>query len=109
MPDADRHDEGTWRPRAKFVFLAFALIGALLLIAEHRAHVLPWLPWLLLAACPLMHVFMHRGHGDHDHHGGRDGSDGGPKTGPGPGFPAPPGAGHTGSGGASHRRQGERS
>jgi hypothetical protein len=28
--------------------------------------VLGLLPWLLLAACPLMHAFMHGGHG----HGG---------------------------------------
>jgi hypothetical protein len=25
------------------------------------------LPYLLLAACPLMHLFMHHGHGGHDH------------------------------------------
>jgi hypothetical protein len=26
------------------------------------------LPWLLVAACPLMHVFMHHGpHAGHDH------------------------------------------
>ena len=29
------------------------------------------LPFLLLLACPLMHVFMHRGHGKH---GGEQGS-----------------------------------
>jgi hypothetical protein len=30
------------------------------------------LPWLLLAACPLMHVFMHHGHGGHQHHRSND-------------------------------------
>jgi hypothetical protein len=25
--------------------------------------VLGYVPWLILLACPLMHVFMHRGHG----------------------------------------------
>jgi hypothetical protein len=29
--------------------------------------VLPLLPWLLLLACPLMHVFMHGRHGGHRH------------------------------------------
>ena len=53
----------------KLAFIVFAVIGAFFLIAEHRAHVFPYLPWLLLAACPLMHVFMHRGHDRH--HGGR--------------------------------------
>jgi hypothetical protein len=27
--------------------------------------VVPYLPWLFLAACPLMHMFMHHGHGRH--------------------------------------------
>jgi hypothetical protein len=35
------------------------------------------LPWLLLAACPLMHLFMHGGHGGHGDHRGR-GNDNGP-------------------------------
>jgi hypothetical protein len=39
-----------------------------LLIAEHWAHLLPYLPWVFLAACPLMHLFMHGGHG-HRHDG----------------------------------------
>ena len=28
----------------------------------HKDHVLALLPYAFLAACPLMHVFMHRGH-----------------------------------------------
>ena len=52
--------------RLKQGFLLFAIIAAVLLLTEHRAHVLPYLPWLLLlAACPLMHIFMH-----HEKHGG---------------------------------------
>lgn len=46
------------------------LTGAILIIGyflltEHRAHVIQFLPYLLLLACPLMHFFMHRGHGGH--------------------------------------------
>jgi Protein of unknown function (DUF2933) len=62
-------DEGGNRGVAKRVkqgFVIFAAIAAFFLLAEHRAHVLAFLPWLLLAACPLMHVFMH--HGKHGHH-----------------------------------------
>lgn len=33
----------------------------------HRDHVLALLPYAFLAACPLMHVFMHRGHHGHRH------------------------------------------
>jgi len=51
--------------RARTVFICFAVIGAILLIAEHWVHVLPFAPWLFLAACPLMHLFMHHGHSHH--------------------------------------------
>ena len=99
MPEATRHDESTWRPRVKFVFLAFALIGVFFLLGEHRAHVLPWLPWLFLAACPLMHLFMHKGHGGHNHRGGNGGGDGRSD--------AAPGAGSTGPGHPSQHHHGE--
>lgn len=55
-------------PRAALVFLGFAVIAGALLFTEHRAHVLGVLIWLPLLACPLMHMFMHHGHGGH---GGR--------------------------------------
>lgn len=38
---------------------------------EHKAHILGVLPYLLLMACPLIHLFMHGPHGEggqgHDH------------------------------------------
>ncbi|HXG82054.1 MAG TPA: DUF2933 domain-containing protein [Sphingomicrobium sp.] len=41
-----------------------AVLGlALLLISDHRQHALDFLPFLILLACPLMHLFMH--HGSH--------------------------------------------
>lgn len=43
-----------------------ALAASYVLIA-HRAHALEWLPFALLLACPLMHIFMHGGHGRHQH------------------------------------------
>jgi Protein of unknown function (DUF2933) len=55
---------GFLRSRAGLVLLAFVAIAAFFLWTEHRAHVLGALPWVLLAACPLLHLFMHRsGHG----------------------------------------------
>ena len=54
-----------WESRANWVLLAFLAIAGFYLIAEHRAHVFGALPFLILLACPLMHVFMHRGHGKH--------------------------------------------
>jgi len=54
--------------RANLVLIAFLAIGAFYLVTEHRAHLLPYLgywPYLLVLACPLLHVFMHGGHGSH--------------------------------------------
>ena len=51
--------------RAFWVFCAFALVAASFLIAEHRAHLLGALPWLIILSCPLLHLFMHRHHGGH--------------------------------------------
>ena len=61
--------------RAGLVMLGFLVIAGALLFTEHRAHVFGILIWLPLLACPLMHVFMHHGHGDHGGHGGNAGQD----------------------------------
>jgi hypothetical protein len=44
-------------------FCVFAAIAVFFLWEEHAAHLLGALPYLLLLACPFMHLFMHRGHG----------------------------------------------
>ena len=59
------HGSDRQRKISRYVFFGFVAIAAYFVIAEHRAHVLPFLPFLLLAACPLLHVFHHRGH-DHE-------------------------------------------
>jgi hypothetical protein len=46
------------------VFLA---VAGVLLWMEHRAHILEYLPVLLLLVCIGMHLFMHRGHGGLSH------------------------------------------
>ncbi|SOZ40905.1 DUF2933 domain-containing protein [Cupriavidus neocaledonicus] len=53
--------------RSRLVTVGFLLVIGYFLWTEHRAHVIQALPYLLLAACPLMHLFMHHGHG-HGHH-----------------------------------------
>jgi hypothetical protein len=55
----------------RWVFAAFALIAGYFLLTEHRAHVFQYLPFLLLLACPLLHMF--HGHGGHGAHGGDEG------------------------------------
>ena len=51
-----------------WILVAFLAIAAFFLITEHRAHMLGALPFLLLLACPLMHLFMHHGHDTHGGH-----------------------------------------
>ncbi|MDF0521264.1 DUF2933 domain-containing protein [Bradyrhizobium yuanmingense] len=53
------------RAKAGLVLLGFLVVAGALLFTEHQAHVLGLLVWLPLIACPLMHVFMHGGHGRH--------------------------------------------
>lgn len=54
--------------RGRWVFYGFLAVAGFFLFTEHRAHVLGVLPYLLLLACPLMHLFMHHGRGSHDRH-----------------------------------------
>ena len=51
---------------AVMVFMLAAVLFYLL--AEHRLHFFGALPWLLILACPLVHIFMH---GGHDHSSGK--------------------------------------
>lgn len=48
----------------------FGVIALVLLWGEHKVHVLGALPWLILLLCPLMHIFMHGGHGHGGGHAG---------------------------------------
>ena len=57
----------------RYVFWGFLVIAGYFLIMEHSAHVVQYLPYLLLLACPLMHLL--HGHGGHGGHGGGDSTD----------------------------------
>ena len=59
------------QPGRAWIFVAFALMAVVLLWSEHRAHVLGLIPYLILFACPLMHLLHRRGH-THDGHSGED-------------------------------------
>lgn len=49
---------------------AIALIAATVfyLATKHTAHFFGAWPYLFLLACPIMHLFMHHGHGGHHSH-----------------------------------------
>lgn len=58
---------------------AIALLAALLffLVTEHTTHFFGVLPYAIFLACPLMHFFMHRGHGGHGESDNRPDANGG--------------------------------
>lgn len=64
--------------RENWVLIGFLAIAGFYLVTEHTAHLFGALPYLLLLACPLMHIFMHRGHG---RHGSSEGANKGPSDG----------------------------
>ncbi|MDO9093159.1 MAG: DUF2933 domain-containing protein [Rubrivivax sp.] len=72
-----RRARGFWRSRYAVGLLVFAAIALFFLLTEHRAHTLGALPYLLLAASPFLHIFMHRGHshGQSDAHDDKGRSD----------------------------------
>ena len=77
-PETGQYSFWSWA----FIAAAVVIVGYYLL-TEHQAHVFAALPWLLILACPLMHMFM--GHGGHGNHGrSRREDDQSPNGGPSP-------------------------
>ena len=67
----ERYKSG-WKPKKLIgAVIMLGLIGAFVLLREHWAHIAGYWPYLLLLACPLMHLF--HGHGGHGSHGGESG------------------------------------
>jgi len=65
-----------FRSRTGIALALFLSIAAFFLITEHTAHVFGVLPYLLLLACPFLHLFTHGGHGgseqgEHADHGAK--------------------------------------
>ena len=54
--------------------VVFGAIAAYFLFTEHRAHVFSGIAYLLLLACPLVHLFGHGGHGEHGPGSGENGA-----------------------------------
>jgi len=82
MTPTHRHDEPvhghieSWLlSRTGLVTLGALAIMGFLIYTGHSAHLLGFLPYLLILACPLMHIFMHGGHHGHHHHVNDDAGD----------------------------------
>ena len=61
-----------WKTPFGVVSTLVAVVASLYLWVAHKDHVLALLPFAFLAACPLMHVFMHHGHRHGGHGESRD-------------------------------------
>lgn len=66
----NEHGKGSWwTTPSGLVCLGFLAIGGYFLFTEHRAHIVPYLPYLIFLLCPLMHFFHHgKHHGGSAHH-----------------------------------------
>ncbi|MEY4640219.1 MAG: hypothetical protein RLZZ227_213 [Pseudomonadota bacterium] len=74
--DTAQHQSHEHRPRGfvgyllswKGLLTTLALAAlSYYLLSVHQEHLAVALPYLILLACPLMHIFGHRGHGGHGH------------------------------------------
>lgn len=67
-PQKDNRDrQGSWWGSTQgIVTILFIAVIGFYLVTEHTAHFLGILPFLIFLLCPLMHIFMHHGHGGHN-------------------------------------------
>jgi hypothetical protein len=79
-PPTPDPDASGARWRRIIALIVFSVGAAYFLLTEHRAHTIQALPWVIVLSCPLIHVFMHRGHGGHG--GSHDPRDPGSQEGP---------------------------
>ncbi|MBI2791796.1 MAG: DUF2933 domain-containing protein [Gammaproteobacteria bacterium] len=71
-PDNPQKKESFIFSKGTVIACVVLAVTGFLILTGHSAHLLGILPWLLILACPLMHIFMHGGH----HHGGKDDGEG---------------------------------
>jgi hypothetical protein len=64
--EANEPRDGRW----KWAMVGFLAVAGFFLWTEHRAHLFGVLPFVLILACPLMHIFHHGGHGHGQHREG---------------------------------------
>ena len=72
MTHSHDHNNESWLfSRTGIATVAVVSVLGFLIYTGHSAHLLGLAPYLLILACPLMHIFMHGGH----HHGNESDDD----------------------------------
>jgi len=61
-PQPDEGGAPAPRTAARLAFVVFIGVALFFFWTEHRAHLYGALPYVLLLACPVMHLFHHKGH-----------------------------------------------
>jgi len=61
----ERQERPWWQTPIGLVTCGFLIVAGFFLLTEHTAHVFSVLPWLLILACPLMHLLHHGHRGGH--------------------------------------------
>ena len=67
-PNNESNEPSFWRRPAGMLLVTVAIIAGFFFLREHWGHVLGYWPYLLLLACPLMHLMHGKGHGGHSSH-----------------------------------------
>ena len=70
-----KNSQSFWFTPKGLAALGLIAAASYFLLVEHREHVFQFLPFLILLLCPLMHIFMHGGHGEHHRHENESGQD----------------------------------
>ena len=71
MATTDHHPKPPVLSRGTIIAGIVLSVAGFLVYTGHGVHLLGFLPYLLILACPLMHIFMHghQGHGGSGCHG----------------------------------------
>lgn len=67
MEHTNESVKNTFSRKIWWIIFVIGLVGLVFLLRDHTSHVFSVLPYLILLACPLIHLFMHKGHSGHDH------------------------------------------
>ncbi|MGI0119530.1 DUF2933 domain-containing protein [Zooshikella sp. RANM57] len=61
-----KHNYSFWLTPKGLAAISLTVAVSYFLLIEHREHLFALLPYLIILSCPLMHLFMHKGH-SHNH------------------------------------------
>ncbi len=67
-----QQSQSFWFTKKGLAALGLIAAASYFLLVEHRQLLFEFLPYLILLLCPLMHIFMHRGHGGQGAQGDRE-------------------------------------